>query len=185
MSPLRSIFRRARLFRAREQGNASVEFVLIFPAFMILFVSAFEAGLMMTRHVMLERATDIAVRSLRLGTWTPPTHNQMKKNICNIAGIIPNCMENLRLELRPVSKTTWQPLAHGASCIDRSTPYNPLDNSFEALVQPGKDNELMIVRACAIVDPIFPATGLGLQLPRDHKGGYALVSTSAFVNEPK
>lgn len=185
MSPLRSIFRRARLFRAREKGNASIEFVLIFPAFMILFVSAFEAGLMMTRHVMLERATDITVRGLRLGTWTPPTHEQMKKSICNVAGIIPHCMENLRLELRKVSKVTWQPLDRGASCVDRSVPFNPLDTSFEALVKPGGENELMIVRVCAIVDPIFPATGLGLQLPRDHKGGYALVSTSAFVNEPK
>jgi hypothetical protein len=31
---------------------------------------------------------------------------------------------------------------------------------------------------------MFPATGLGVHLPRDASGGYALIATSAFVNEP-
>jgi glycosyltransferase involved in cell wall biosynthesis len=33
-------------------------------------------------------------------------------------------------------------------------------------------------------DPIFPMTGLGFHLPKDNTGAYALVSATAFVNEP-
>lgn len=186
MVPLRNMISRARRILARDTGNASVEFVIIFPVFMILFVSCFESGLLMTRHVMLDRAVDLSVRGLRLGTWTPPTHEALKKNICNIAGIIPDCMNNIMVELRPVSTTTWAPLAPGARCRDRSQPINPVADSEadKEFIKGGTENEMMLVRVCAIMNPIFPATGLGLQLPRDAKGGYALVSTSAFVNEP-
>ena len=42
----------------------------------------------------------------------------------------------------------------------------------------------MLVRACAIFDPIFPITGMGLNLPLDASGAYQLAASSAFVNEP-
>ena len=42
----------------------------------------------------------------------------------------------------------------------------------------------MIVRACAVFEPLFPTTGLGLRMPRVNSSDYAIVSMSAFVNEP-
>ena len=42
----------------------------------------------------------------------------------------------------------------------------------------------MLIRACAIVDPMFPMTGLGLSLTKDETGGVQLVTVSAFVAEP-
>ena len=49
---------------------------------------------------------------------------------------------------------------------------------------PGSRSEIMFMRACVVIDPLMPGMGLGLHLPKDTSGGFALVSYSAFVNEP-
>lgn len=49
----------------------------------------------------------------------------------------------------------------------------------------GQDNELMILRACVKIDPIFPTTGLGANIPKDGYGQYSLIATSVFVQEPQ
>ncbi|MBS9717900.1 TadE/TadG family type IV pilus assembly protein [Pseudohalocynthiibacter aestuariivivens] len=169
-----------RRFRRSEKGNATIEFVLVFPIFIYIFMSAFESGLLAVRHVMLERALDLTVRDLRLGNLTGPTHDELKTLICNRATILPDCMNALQLELRPVSTTTWSPLGSNATCVDRSGTITPVV-AFDG----GGDNEMMLVRACAIFDPIFTGNGMGFHMRVDHTGGYALVSTSAFVNEPR
>ena len=50
-----------------EDGTATIPFVIFLPFFLILVVSSLEMGLLMVRHVMLERGLDMAVRGLRLG----------------------------------------------------------------------------------------------------------------------
>lgn len=179
MSVLSLIRKRVRRAKKDEDGSASIEFVILFPIFMVLFMSTFEAGLLMTRQVMLERAVDISVRGLRLGTWSPPTHEELKRNICNLAGILPDCMNNMLIELQPVSTSTWTPLPAVATCRDNDEPIQPV-TTFNG----GDQNEMMIVRACATMKPWFYATGLGLRLPLIDSENYALVSSSAFVNEP-
>lgn len=176
MCPLRAAWQK---FRRSDAGTATVEFVIVFPAILIIFLSAFEAGFLMIRQVMLERAVDIAVRDLRLGTWSPPTHEELKQAICDRSVIINDCMGVMLLELRPVDKVSWQPLEGQVTCVDRGEEIQPV-TTFNG----GTGNEMMLVRACAVFDPIFPGTGLGFRLPKDETGGYALVSTSAFVNEP-
>ncbi len=42
----------------------------------------------------------------------------------------------------------------------------------------------MVVRACAMFDPIAPAAGLGAILNARTSDGYALVSSAAYVVEP-
>ncbi|MBS8228883.1 pilus assembly protein [Vannielia litorea] len=170
---------RLRRFRKREEGNSTIEFVILFPIFIIIFMSCFEMGMLMTRQVMLERAVDLSVRDLRLGHWKPPTHDELKKAICNRAGIIPDCMNSMLIELQPVSKSTWTPLPKQATCNDKSAPIQPV-TTFNG----GTENEMMIVRACAIMKPWFVANGLGLRLPLVDGENYAIVSSSAFVNEP-
>jgi Flp pilus assembly protein TadG len=181
MSALISLLKiRATRAAREEDGSATIPFLLFLPFFMMLVISSLEMGILMLRHVMLERALDLSVRDLRLGTFTGD-YNEFKRNICNRAGIIPDCMNVLVVELRPVSTVTWEPLASGAICIDRANPLAPLDNPFET----GAGDELMLVRACAKFDPVVPTTGMGFQLPKDNTGAYALVSTTAFVNEPE
>ena len=67
-----------------------------------------------------------------------------------------------------------------ATCIDRGNAVEPLTEFV-----PGGSNEIMIVRVCAGQDPIFPSTGIGLQLRADAEGGYQMVAASVFVNEPR
>ncbi|MGF6861955.1 hypothetical protein ABIE69_002529 [Rhodobacteraceae bacterium MBR-64] len=161
-----------------ESGTASVEFVLYVPLFLAVFMAAFESGLITLRHVMLERAVDISVRNLRLGLWADPTPEMLRDEICAQSAIIPDCQNVLLLELIPVDQATWTMPDPGASCVNRNEEIQPVT----AFVTGGQ-NQLMLVKACAIFNPIFPSTGLGLQLVRDD-GGYAVTAFSAFVNEP-
>lgn len=169
-----------RRFWRGEDANSTVEFVIIFPIFMVIFIATFEIGMLMVRQVMLDRATDISVRALRLGSWATPTQDQMKLNICNIASILPECMSNLMIELRPVPTSTWTPLASNATCVDKTAVIQPV-TTFDG----GQQNELMLVRVCALMKPFFPSSTLGQLLPQAGTEYYALVSTSAFVNEPR
>ena len=164
----------------RDDGTATIEFVILFPLFIILMISGVEAGMLMTRQMMLERGLDLTMRSVRLGTLAEPTHDNVKALICKNAIIIPNCMDVVQLELREVDTLAWNVPLQGNSCVDRTRPMNPAVLNFD----PGARNTLMMVRACAVFDPMFPATGLGVHLPKDASGGYRLIATSGFVNEP-
>lgn len=181
-----ALYHKIRRRFGREDGVATVEFVLILPAFLMVFMASFESGLLMTRFIMLERAVDMTVRDLRLGIIefaedaTPQEmHDQVKGIVCDRTVLFSDCAEIMMLELRPVSQTTWEPLGSEADCVDRAADINVVDQFTT-----GTDNEMMLVRACAVFDPTFPGTGIGLRLPLDDTGGYSLVASSAFVNEP-
>lgn len=164
-----------------EEGSSTIPFIMFLPFFMMLILSSLEMGVYLMRQVMLERAVDLSVRDLRLGRWKDPTHDDFKRVVCSRAGMIPDCMSVMVLELRSVSTVTWQPLSAGATCVDRAAPMLPEDMpEFDA----GEGDEMMLIRACIKADPVFPTTGLGLHLPKDNTGAYALISTTAFVNEP-
>jgi Flp pilus assembly protein TadG len=188
-----SVSRRVGAFlRADESGTATVEFALLFPPFFLIFASSVEAGLMMIRNVQLERGLDIAVREIRIGTPVPPTFAEFRTTICQQATLVPNCMQNLQVELQIVSSDTWQPLDNRPRCVDRNSvidPFNAPDYNQ------GGNNDFMLVRLCANVDPILPGFGLGAIIDRipsegepgdeDYRpNGYAIVAVSAFVNEP-
>ena len=166
-----------RRMTGEEEGTATIEFVMFFPVFLTVFMSAFESGLLMTRQVMLERAIDVSVRELRLG-WKP-THDELKARICDVASVFPDCLDVVMLELRPVDTTTWSPLNTNITCVERDAAIQPVTTFVQ-----GAQNEMMLVRACAVFDPVFPLTGLGLNLAVDASGGYQLAASSAFVNEP-
>lgn len=168
-------------FWKNEAGSSTVEFAILLPAFVAIFVSAFESGLMMVRNVMMERGVDLAVRDLRLGTPTPPTFEEFKQAVCDNAIIIADCMQTLQVELVPVSTATWGPLDPNPNCLDLESDLDPLDQTEYSV---GTNNELMLVRVCALFKPISPATTLGLVMPEYQNGLYALIATSAFVNEP-
>ena len=177
MKTLRRFLRRAA---GDESGSSTIPFAIMMPFFLLLVMSSLEMGTVMVRHVMLERALDLTVRDLRLGLWVPHNSNELKSKICNNAGILPNCGRNLLVELRTVSKATWQPLSSGPVCVDRAATVQPVTTFLT-----GTSNDMMLIRACVKFDPIFATSGLGFQLPKDNTGAYALVSSTAFVNEPR
>lgn len=169
-----------RRFVRDEAANATIEFVIIFPVFMMIMLMAIEAGVMLTRQAVLERGLDIAIRDLRLGTWDDPTHDQFKDRICNNVAGVPDCSDNLLLELAPIDTEDWILPTDRPSCVDRVEDLEPVITFVE-----GAGNQLMLVRACFVIDPFFPTTPWGLQLPLDESGGFQMVSASAFANEPR
>lgn len=109
-----------------------------------------------------------------------PTHDELKEKICRLAGIIPDCFDVVLIDLRPVSTTTWPPLGTATKCLDRESDIKPF-TEFDG----GEQNEMMLVCACVIVDPFFKFSEFALDLPKhDSSGSHALISVSAFVNEP-
>ncbi|MDQ2089453.1 TadE/TadG family type IV pilus assembly protein [Marimonas arenosa] len=168
-----------RRFRRSEAGTATVEFAIIFPFYVTLFMTTVELGMITFRHSMLERGLDLAVRDVRLGTGTNPSHDEIKDRICTYAGVLPNCTDNLRLEMTVVDPRNYVSPTASADCIDHSEASNPL----RAFVN-GAANEMMMLRACYVFSPLFPTAGLGYSLSKDGAGNTAMVATSAFVQEP-
>ena len=168
-----------RRFRRSEEGNGTIEFVLFVPFFLALFLSSFELGMLLARNVMLDRGLDIAVRQVRLGQMDPVNHDNMKAAVCDAAVIIPDCLNSLQLEMRPLNPRNWNNIPVGADCVDVEEPSTPV-RQFVA----GQPNQLMIIRACSLFDPIAPTAALGAQLTRQSGDKYALTSSAAFVVEP-
>lgn len=174
---LRSTLRR---FRRDEAGNATIEFAITFPALIVLMLSGLELGFVTLEHSMLERALNLTVRDIRLGTGSAPQHDEIKTMICDRAGFIPNCSTSLKLEMIQVDPRAWAGLDLTPDCTDKSEEVLPVRNFVN-----GQSNDLMILRACAKIDPVFPTTGLGSSLATDAYGQFALVSTTVFVQEPR
>ncbi|MCB1336727.1 MAG: pilus assembly protein [Maritimibacter sp.] len=164
-----------------EDGSATVEFVIIFPAIMTIFLSSFEVSIYLTRAVLLDRALDLNVRLLRLGAMEPSTPEELKRRVCDDALIFDDCMSAMMIELTTVSTSDWTLPNAQITCVDRGE-----DEDMQPAVtfNKGTVNDLMLVRACTILDPFFGTTPLVMQLPVDDTGGYAVAAASTFVNEP-
>lgn len=175
----RFIMKTLRRFRDSEDGSSVVPFALWTPVFLALVLSSIELGVVTLRHTTLERALDQTVRDVRLGTGTNYTHESLKQSICEKAPVLPDCMNMLQLEMVKLNMRQWSAPPASADCVDTAQAVNPL-RSFEY----GRDNEMMMLRACYKFKPISPSGGLAANLPADANGYTAVVSTSAFVQEP-
>lgn len=170
-----------RDFRRAETASATLEFALMLPMMMLLFFSTIELGILLTRRVMLERGVDLAVRQVRIGAMDPVTHEDLVAAICAGAGIIPDCRNQLKLEMVRRDVRAWRGFDQSADCIDRADDEAQPPRNFE----PGMQNELIVLRACSLFDPFFPTTGLGASLPRQSGGAYAIVAMTSYVVEPR
>lgn len=166
-------------FLSDRGGSSTIEFVLLFPVIFAVLVSTIDAGILMMRQVLLERAVDITVRDVRLGRLPGISHDELRTRICNNTVLMPNCTSIMLVEMRPINTVTWQGIEQPRVCMDRAEEVQPVTTFV-----PGQINQLMIVRVCARFNPLFPQTPYGLNLPGDGMGGYALVASSVFVNEP-
>lgn len=168
-----------RRFAQCEGGNATVEFVMVVPFMFIIFFSAMEGGMLSTQHVALERGLDLAVRDVRIGQLSNPDHTKLAKQICDYAVIIKDCEQNIRLEMMTADPRNWAAPSKIVRCVDRSEDGSPVID-----ITNGLNNQLMILRACVLFDPMTPGSGLGKALPKESEGAYALVATSSYVMEP-
>ena len=175
---LSSGLERFRMFLRNEDGNATLEFVVIFPFLTYLIFTLAEVGTLMARTVMLDRGLDIAMRDVRLGLTENPTVADIRREICTAAFLLNECESSVLLELVPITDPTSFPTTP-VQCINRTEEIEPA-TTFD----PGVRSQIMFVRACIVVDPLFPGAGIGAMLPTEADGGYAILARSAFVNEP-
>lgn len=178
---LTRLSQRTRRFARDEDGSTNtVAFAIWTPILLLTLGTAMEVGVFTARATLLERGMDMAVRDIRLDTGMPMQHDDIKEAICEEARIIPNCDSALRLEMIQQDMHDWDDPPARADCVDRSLEVAPL-RSFV----PGQSNEVMILRACAKLEPLLPMTWLTTSLQTDTSGDFAIVAISAFVQEPR
>lgn len=174
---------RLRRFIAAEDGGPSIEFVVLFGPLLYLIFMIGELGVFMTRSVMLERGLDMAMRDVRLGIVQTEQDEEeidaVRRRICENAFLLVGCEESLLLEVTPLQDVA----AFGSSEVQCVNTADPNISPADKFTPPGRE-QITFVRACLVSSPIFPGVGLGAQLPRVEGGGYAIVSETAFMNEP-
>lgn len=174
---------RARRFLREESGTATLEFCIVFPIVMILFIAAFETSMILIRQVMLERALDNTVRLLRLTNNPSVTVSEIRDHVCSNTVVLNDCQNVLVVDLREVNQQTYVLPAEDTLCVQRDGSVNPL-NAFDSGRGNATENELMLIRVCAEVQRMLPFSGFALNLTRDDNDNVHMTSASVFVNEP-
>lgn len=96
------------------------------------------------------------------------------------------CENTLRISLTPVDSTTGLP-SSDLQCVDRTGPVEPildLPNIDPGLRNVADAKNIMYMRVCLVIDPIFPA-GWILPFETDGSGGLIIAVDSAYINEPE
>jgi hypothetical protein len=194
---------RIRAFLSDEGGTASIEFLFVVPIVMLIFIASIESSYFMIRHVMLERSVDIVVRDIRLGTLdylkdqkdangdtvnAEFRHNVLKELICSTSILSSKeaCVSAMKIWLQPINVANFDMVAPPRDCMDQDADISVDQTQSDAKFKLGSDNEIMLVRVCLKEKPMFPTSivGAGLIADGEGDGGYALITTSIFVNEP-
>jgi hypothetical protein len=165
-----------RRFIRCTDGNATIEFVVLFGPLLYMIFTIAELGIFMTRTVMFDRGLDIAMRDVRLGIPTNP--EAVKTAICENAFLLIDCENAIYLEVTPLDDFT----AFGSTsvtCRDQTVAIQPADK----FTPPGNEKKTF-VQACLSVSPLFPGVGLGAMLPKLPDGNYGIIARTAFMNEP-
>ncbi|RYE94669.1 MAG: pilus assembly protein [Oxalobacteraceae bacterium] len=169
----------AKRLRRDTRGAAAVEFAMVVPLLLALIFSTIEAGWVMLQSIMLDRALDMTVRELRIGSFSNPTQAEMRRRVCERAMVLTGCEASLALELIPITNGQASYPTDDVRCINRSSSIAPV-----LRFNGGARAEIVFIRACFVVSPLTPGLGLALALSRDESGTIRLVSKSAFINEP-
>ena len=171
-------------FRTNDSGSASVEFVVLFPFFMATVFAGIEGGWMMTRFMMVERGVDVAMREVRLGVLKNPSYETLRDRICDVVTVVDNCNQNLVLTteiVRADETVSTEP----APCFDRTASQDELDDFNPADGHnTGSSSQIVVIKICAIVDPLLRNYGLSNLLTLDDSGGFPIRTKTAFLNEP-
>ncbi len=180
-----------RRFRREEKGMATIEFVMWFPIFIMTTYTGIEYGILAWNHANLERALDSTIQDVRMNRIdlyegeTGWTHDLIKRIICEKAGAIPHCEDNLSVEMTKVNQFDSSAVLTGdfdrPFCVD--TP-EEIRGKDDRIFSPGTANELMIIRACVEVSPLFIGSTFGYLVRQDPDGQYELYATTVFVHEP-
>ena len=162
-----------------EDGNGTIEFCLIFPVLIYFFGLGAEIGIYQLQQVMFERGVDRVVRDLRLGDEDMQDPNALIAAICDETLVVAGCDNDLNLDMEVVAVADYRMSDEALTCVNRTETARPVVNMV-----PGAGNEVMLMRFCLLIDPVFASWGLGAILPRVEGGGIPLYAHTFYVNEP-
>lgn len=166
---------RRRLYRfvRDRRAAASVEFVFAFPVLFVMFVVILELCFLMARNTLLQQALEVTMRQVRLGTIVNPSVTELERQLCERMITVSDCQSSMVLEFTRVNTTTFAMPGPQAPCARRSE--ETLAARAGETYDTGAENELMVVRACLVVDTITPVM----------EDAFELFARTAFVNEPR
>lgn len=176
---------RVKEFSRCEKATATLEFCIVFPIIMILFIAVFETAMILIRQVMLERSLDNAVRFLRLTNNENVSAGDIRTYICGSTLVLSNCEDVLVVDLRVIDQANYTIPDEESLCVDSDGAINPANEFTSGRGSDGTRNELMLIRVCAEIARIIPFSGFGLNLTRDNNDNVHMTSASVFVNEPE
>ncbi|MFC3692937.1 TadE/TadG family type IV pilus assembly protein [Chenggangzhangella methanolivorans] len=169
----------ARRFARGRDGVAAIEFGMVGPLFLALVLGTFDVGGLMLQSMLLDRSVDKAVRTVRVqGGVSAVVQDQFKDAVCG--GMLlfsTGCAARLTVEMTVIKAASSFP-STGVTCVSRTAPKPTVTYNS------GARSEMVLARACLNVDPLMPFLGTGLGLPRNASGGFDVVATSGFMNEP-
>ena len=159
--------------RRSERGIVTAEFLIGIVIVFTMFMVTIELSFLMARSTLLHQSLEVTMREVRLGLIINPTVQSLEGAICDRMSTIPDCASSLVLEFTQVDQTTFEMPAPQEPCTRRSAEI--IANRGGELYFTGEENELMVVRACMVVDTITPFVD----------DAFELFARTAFVNEPR
>ncbi|MGL6209583.1 MAG: TadE/TadG family type IV pilus assembly protein [Paracoccaceae bacterium] len=180
-----ALFRRMLSRFRREDGSATMEFVIVIPVLLTIFMASFESGMVMVRSILLEQSVDMTMREVRLGRFAAVSADsnkladELKTKICDRTIVFTGCKESIMIEMTRISTSTWAMPAPPITCVDREIDAQPVLS-----LQIGQQNDVIIVRVCILQELLFPTTGIGLKMDAYPGGEVGLVAETVFVAEP-
>lgn len=165
----------------RKDGSAAIEFAIVGPVYLALALSSLEAGLILTKSVILDNAMVDAAKYVYIGAANDGsiTQDDLHSFVCErVEAIVSNCSADLAIEVIELS-TLDEEVAYSAPCRDSTTEMQPVIH-----YSPGSGGDVMYIRACLTTSVSVPGLGLGLALTKTDSGRFEIISSTAFLNEP-
>lgn len=159
-----------RFFRSKRAA-VTAEFVIGFPILFLMFLVTIELTFLMARSTLLQQALEVTMRDVRLGNIVNPTVLELEEEVCSKFSI-PDCDSSMVLEFTQIDRTTFVMPEPQAPCTRRSPEI--MQARASEVYFTGTENELMVVRACLVVDTLTPMLG----------DVFEIFARTAFVNEP-
>lgn len=190
LASLAPLARKPGRFARDEEGAVTIAALIWVVFFIFMMASAIEMGVTLTKQVLLDRATDLTARVIRLGMEGMPSEATLRERVCQKAGFLggENCFDNVSVETFVVNRNNWSSSidAHPLRCENFSDDFAPPPS---ATLEGGLSNQIMLMRVCLRVKPMMIDNPLAQALirtaPIDDPDHFALISTTAFVTEPR
>lgn len=184
MTHAAAISARLRRLRRDDSGGEAFGLIVVIPLLLAFLGFATDLGLLLVRNAMLERGVDTGVREIRLGNMAPNDYSGLRSHICNAAVVLPSCESRLKIQLKAMSPYAWEDPGQTPDCESLKTVTVTAAKEFDA----AQRNQLVILRACIVVEPLMPGWSLGNVLLSSADGSrnrfYQATATTTYTQEP-